>query len=117
MTRCLLSARWLVIALSMLCTSPSRGADDPAKGSPPSLNDLSLEVTALQTLHEFRFTPAQLESLRKLAKETAAEATPRDDIQASTDLRLTLHSLRDALIDGDDDRIEELQERLDELRD
>jgi hypothetical protein len=76
-----------------------------------------MEVAALQAFHEFRLTPAQLESLRKIAKETAAEPSSRQAAAASAEYRNTLVALRDALVDDtDDDLIDELQEQLDDLR-
>src|SRR5205823_11510105 len=60
-----LLAPCLVFALSMIC-APWSGA----RGGEPSLNELSMEVAVLQALRQFQLTPAQLETIRKLAKET-----------------------------------------------
>jgi len=75
-----------------------------------------MEVAALQAFHQLQLTPAQLETVRKFAKETAPESSPRDAAQASADFRRTLSALRDALVDDDDELIDQLQEELDELR-
>jgi hypothetical protein len=89
---------------------------EPEKNRPPSLNLLSMEVAALQTLHEFRFTDDQLVALRKVAKETASEVGARQAGKASKEFQDTLAELREALIDGlDSERIDELQEQLDSL--
>jgi hypothetical protein len=95
-----------------------RGADDArkaAKAEPDNLNDLSLEVTALQTLYQFRLTPAQLETLRKLAKETAPKSYAAKEVKASADLRKTLSTLRGALLAADEDQVTRLSDRLDEV--
>jgi hypothetical protein len=110
------SAGSIVLVLSFLCTTRSMAADGTATAGAPSLNDLSMEVAALQAFHQFRLTSAQLGYLRKLAKETAAEPSEREAAKASASFRETLMALRNALLaDDDDDLIDQLQEELDEL--
>ena len=84
-----------------------------AQSDKPSLTDLSLEVAALQTLYEFRMTPAQMEALRKLAPKSS----PRDPGKGSDKLRQALTDYRAALLKPDsEDRINQLKESLDALR-
>jgi hypothetical protein len=112
----MLSVGCLLITLSPLCTFRSGAADEPAKGSQPSLNDLSMEVAVLQAFRQFKFTPGQLETLRKLARETVAEPSGREPGKASAEYRRTLAALRDALTEDDNDDVaDELQLQLDEL--
>jgi hypothetical protein len=107
----------LAVLAAGLWAGRSAAADGPKKNQ-PTLTDLSLEVAALQTLHEFKFTPAQMEQLQKLAKETAEKPRRRKAGQGSEDFRAALASLHQALVDDlDDDMIDNLEEQLDGLRD
>lgn len=92
-------------------------AQEPKKGEPEDVNDLSLEVNALETLHSLRLSDAQLQKLRALAKEAAPKAAKRTPATASKEYRSKLSALRTALIEQADDRIDELNEELDDLRD
>jgi hypothetical protein len=75
-----------------------------------------MEVAALQAFHQFRLTSTQLETLRKLAKETTPEPSHREAAKASTAFRDTLAALRNALVENDDeDLIDQVQEELEEL--
>src|SRR5437588_7232486 len=108
------------VLLAMLVGSvvflPASADDSPKKG-PPTINDLSLEVVALQSLHQFQFKPDQLQILRKLSRETAMAAGARQAVKASEDFQRTLANLRTALADaGNADRIQELQQKMDKLR-
>jgi hypothetical protein len=86
--------------------------------SKTSLNDLSLEVAALQGLRLFQMTPAQMKRLRRLAGETADDTGARQPATASDDYRRALLDLRNALAGGaEDDRISELQQKLESLAD
>jgi hypothetical protein len=94
----------------------------PAGGAPPqtaklSVTELSLEVTALQTLHSLKATARQLEALRELAQGTAAKVPEAGEVKASDEYRKLLADLRQALADAlDEDLIDKLIEQLDELR-
>jgi hypothetical protein len=92
-------------------------ADEPPKKGPATINDLSLEVVALQSLHQFQLKPEQLQALRKLSRETAMESGARQKVKASDEFQRTLASLRTALADaGNAERIQELQQKMDKLR-
>src|SRR5262245_8296748 len=69
----------------------------PARDAPTSVNDLSMEVAALQLLHYFQFTSEQMKRLRKLAPETMdKEGAARAAAKVSAEFRKTLESLREA---------------------
>jgi hypothetical protein len=97
----------------VLCCAVSGGALAPAKAEPASLNELSMEVGALQTLYQFDFTAAQRETLRRLARTTSQETGARQAARASAAFRKTLLELRAELAKGTDgDRISDLQDAL-----
>jgi hypothetical protein len=76
-----------------------------------------MEVNALQTLRVLKLTPEQLHLLRKLAPETAQKERTHKTITASREFRGLLAELHQALVDDvDDDRIDELTDKLTELR-
>jgi hypothetical protein len=92
-------------------------AADEAKEQ-AGLSELSLQVNALQTLYEFEFTPAQMQAVLKLVRQSAAKPAVLPGVQATDKYRQTLTQLRDALIDANDsDRISSLQEKLGDLDD
>jgi hypothetical protein len=103
----------------LLCGLLLTAAGDEAKNAGPNVNDLSMEVAALQALHYFRITPEQMKALRKIAAETSdQDQAARTAPKASEAYRKALQSLRDALIKGEDEeRIIELEDELQELRD
>jgi hypothetical protein len=81
-----------------------------------TLSQLSLEVSALQGLYRFQMTQPQMEALTKLAAETA-KADKRGPGKGSDKLRKRLLDLREALVDGDEERIGDLEEKLADLLD
>jgi hypothetical protein len=87
-------------------------ADDP-EGS--DLNALSLEVTALQTLHDLELTRTQLTALGKLPQECAPKENHREPAKTSPELGQALSSLRAAYARGDDNQIGDAREKLDDL--
>ena len=111
-----LSARLLsTVAIGLALSFSGKGDERPRRG--PTINDLSLEVVALQSLHQFQFKPEQLQVLRTLSPETTMEAGARQAVKASDEFQRTLASLRTALADaGNAERIQELQEKMDKLR-
>jgi hypothetical protein len=103
----------LALILGAGAATKSRAAD--AKEA--TLSELSLEVAALQSLHRFQLTIDQMEALRKLAAVTVPNSDKREPGKASDNVRKRLIDLREALLDGDDDRIEDLEEKLANLLD
>jgi hypothetical protein len=108
----------LLIAALVLAFGPFVAAAPAASDKPTDdLNVVSLETRALLTLHRLQLTQRQMESLASLAKGTAAPAGERETAKTSDRFRKTLLELRDALRkDSDDDRIDELAARIEELR-
>jgi hypothetical protein len=99
------------------CSALPGFAEDAAKSAPQSLNELSMEVSALQTLHQFRFTPEQKTKLKKLAAETSEDAGARQAVKASEAYRRVLLDLRSAMLAGkNDEQIGKLEEKLEKLR-
>jgi hypothetical protein len=68
-----------------------------AQLKPLSLNNLSIEVNALQALHQLQLDSAQLEKLQKWAEESAAKDQQRKPAKASAAYRDKLATLRKAL--------------------
>jgi hypothetical protein len=92
-------------------------AEDAKEATPNDLNELSLEVTALQMLYQFQFTPAQMDKIRQCAKESAEKGRHRQAGQASKEFQEKLHELHKALVRAaDTDLIDQLSDELDELR-
>jgi hypothetical protein len=88
------------------------------QGDRTELSNLSMEVNALQTLRVLKLTPEQMHFLRELAPETAQKERTQKTVTASREYRNVLAELHAALIaDIDDDRIDELTDKLMELRD
>jgi hypothetical protein len=112
-------ARWSgmpALAMILVLAGPA-SAQEAKQNEEIDLNDLSLEVSALQALHSFNFTDAQLHKLQSWAKETAAKPSKREPAKASKEYRDKLMELRDALVEAtDDDKIDQLNEELEELR-
>src|SRR5581483_5531447 len=78
-------------------------------------NELSMQVEALRTLHDLKATNLQMRSLLKLAEGTADKSASRQEANVSEKYLKTLRNLRDALLKGDDDAIDDLGNQLDEL--
>lgn len=116
-----MSHRVLVLAgclgLAVCLEVPGRGApQDPKKE--PSLNELSLEVAALQTLYALDVTRPQVEQLRRLAADTADQTPGRKPARGSAQLRRALMELRAALLRGTDgERVDALVKQIDAIRD
>jgi hypothetical protein len=98
---------------------PAPAADPKARQETTklSLNELGLEIQALQTLHALNLTTEQLEKLGKLAVKTVEQDTPRQPAKVSAKLRQAMIDLHAALLQGtDDERIEKLLDQAYDLR-
>lgn len=102
-----------ILVATGLLVPAAGGADEP-----PPLNDLSMEVAALQTVYLLQLTPSQRSALREMVQKAAPQAAAaRKPAKASAEFRQTLADLRAALATGDDaERIDKLSARVDELR-
>jgi hypothetical protein len=106
---------WAVCGLLILAA----GFEAPraeGKGVEGDVNVLSMEVVALQTLHQLQATKAQLQELKRLAATTAEKVGPRRQVEVSDKFHKALIQLRDALVEGKEERIDELNRAIDELR-
>jgi hypothetical protein len=105
-----------VLAMFVILVGPAHA--QPAKQDEEvDLNDLSLEVNALQTLQTLDLSEPQLRQLKNWAAQTAQKAAKREPAKASKEYKDKLLELRAALVDASDaDKINQLNEELDELR-
>ena len=92
-----------LLSAASLWTADSRAEQSGPKAD---LNVLSMEVMALQTLHQAQMTLPQLQALSKLAPETVAKSRPRKPATASEKFRRKLTELRDALVKRDAEEIQ-----------
>jgi hypothetical protein len=111
-----------VAILAALCglylSSASPAEPAPAKPAPKtiSLNGLSMEVAALQTINHLQLNKDQIEKVQKWAEESIQKEQSRKTGKASQEFRDKLLALRKALLDAKDAQsVEKLQEELDAL--
>jgi len=102
-----------VLAVAMFALAlPITATQQPSSAN---LNDLSMEISALETLHDLDLTPTQLSALSKLAKECAPKGQRREKANASPAVAKALAMLHSALSTGDDGQIGENRQKLDAL--
>jgi hypothetical protein len=118
MFRAILRAGFLtVVAMVAAGAQPSVAvAQKKTTAAQDDAQMLSLEVVALQTLSRLDLSTAQLETLQKLAKGAAATPKTQGAVKVTPAFVKTLKALRNALLE-DDDRIDELKEKLAEVMD
>ncbi len=108
-----------IVFASGVCAHSGCNAADPKPKEPTSdqlsLSNLSLEVVALQSLHRFQMTAEQMTALRKLAASTVSKPGGRTEGKGNDKHRQALLDLREALLKGKDERIEDLEDDLAEL--
>lgn len=95
--------------------------------APPDVNDISLEVAALRTIYLLNAWPDHKNdswkyhtnplwhNFREFAKDTAEAPKKRTTANVSGNYKRALTQLRAAYITGEDDRIIDLTDQLDEL--
>jgi hypothetical protein len=113
---------WMLFALAVvlfttLGSSPAL-AQKAAKKAAPAAEDptmLALEVAALQTLQHLDLSSAQLHELLRMGKATASTAKPQGPMRVTPNFVKTLRALRNALLADDEDRIDELKSKLDDI--
>jgi len=86
-----------------------------AQKAPPREN-LELQIAALSTIHELELTPAQLRAFKEIASGIAQKADPPGG-EMPPGYRAALTALRDALVKDNEDKIDEAQEKVQDLRD
>ena len=77
---------------------------------------LSMEINALQVLHDLRLAPAQIDLVTKMVKETSQKMPERKARKVSDKMRKLYQDLRQGLLDADEDKINEAMADLDDLR-
>jgi hypothetical protein len=101
------------------------GDDKPAEKTPArddketeraDANDLHLEVTALQVVHQLKANPAQLKALAAAAATTAPKLGARKVVKLSDRYHKTLRALREAFGDSNEEEIDKQLRALEELR-
>jgi hypothetical protein len=106
------------VAITFALTAiPASQAVDPKPKDEPTLSELSLQVAALQSMHRFDLTREQLQLLRKLFEDIAPKDDKRKPGKASDKIRKRMFDLRDALLNGNEERIDELEEKLADMLD
>jgi hypothetical protein len=113
--RLLLSA---MVLAGFACTLPG-AAQEKTKTvvQAISLNSLSMEVSALQALHQLDLSREQLQKLQQLAAGAAQTEPKRQPAKVGPEVRDKLLALRAALVDGKDaERVDKLNDELDALR-
>jgi len=109
----------LLWVLAVIVAVPVEHAlgEEPKSGPPSTLNQLSLEVSALQILHHLNATPAQLQQFRKWAKETISKESDLKPGKSSDKFRTALMEMHQALAENKNiEQIDKLTDKLDSLR-
>jgi hypothetical protein len=111
-----LATRAIAIAVALLIAGEGV-ARAPAEPDTTAVTTLCQEVGALQTLYALHATKAQLESLRRIAHDTAAPPIKGIEGKVSGAYKKKLRDLREALVEAaDEKRIGELMDQIDELK-
>jgi hypothetical protein len=108
----------LVVVVALAVFSPPdsvRSADESKKDDARTSSELILEVSALRTLYYLKATPEQARALLDVAKESAGKGPERNPAKISKEYRQLLADLRDALAEDDEETVESLEDKLEEL--
>ncbi len=109
----------LIIALAW-CGGLPRGTAACGEDKKPAGDDiprLNQDLAVLRFLYLLEATPEQFQRLHELARETAAKPGSPKPVKASAEFVKTLRDLRKAMVTGDHDKIAELDDKLEKLRD
>lgn len=105
-----------LLALSFSLPASAQQPDAKPIAKAISLNSLSMEVNALQTVHQLQLDKGQLEKLQKWAEESCQKDRTRKAGKASKEYRDQMVAVRKALQDAKDgELIHKLTEELDGL--
>ncbi len=106
-----------VLVAGALCSVAAVSSAKPPKAEPPKqrVDELEYEVVALQSLRELDVTPEQLAVLAAAAVKSAGKAPGLPP--ATAEFKAALSAYADALAVGDDDKIGDAEEKVDDLRD
>lgn len=121
------SVRAGVLLLVMLAAAPALGRRDDEKKAAPQAGNvvkgknaeelvaLKLEVAALEKLYHLELNARQLTVFLELAAKTAAPLPKTAEVRASPAYRQVLKDLHGALVDEEEERIQQLNEKLEAL--
>jgi hypothetical protein len=109
-----MSARIPLAFAILLSLSQLSRAEEPTKGGKATPSELALEINVLRTLYYLQATTEQAETIRKLAKDTAGPAKKRKKSKVSAEYRRLMEEVRDALVEDDEERVETLEDQLEE---
>jgi hypothetical protein len=85
------------------------------RGEAQGQGDLRLKAAALEVIYDLEMTPDQLRDLQKLAQGAAGAEAKHDRYPQA--LRKALNEWCDALAKGEDDKVDELQEKVEQQED
>jgi hypothetical protein len=109
-----MSVRRPCIFLILICIVTLSRAEEPSKGGRPTPSELALEINALRTLYYLKATPEQMDAVLKLARETSGSVKKRKKSRLSADYRQLMEQLHEALAEDDEERVESLEDQLEE---
>lgn len=109
----------IVLGVTAFAAPKEKGKNKPAEdgSAKENLTELSLEVDALQTIHQFALDKGQLAELARLAADMPARGENRGHAKAPEKYHKALSELREALRGDDDAAIDERASAADALRD
>jgi small-conductance mechanosensitive channel len=110
--RILLAGLILALPLALSASSP---LDDKNKDETEAPVNLALEINVLRTLYYLQATPEQAQALLKDTKDTAGKDKEREPGKVSEEYHRLLTQLRDALAADDEEAVETLEDKLEEL--
>lgn len=105
----------LLAAVLAPSAPPAVPSDGDGKKDEIAPVELALEINVLRTLYYLKATPEQAQAIQKLAKETAGPDKKRERGKVSKEYHQLLVDVRDALAQDDQERVEELEDQLEEL--
>ena len=117
-----ISAGLIALTVAWAVAKPHQPAAEPAAPTPaaaPAGNTpaMELQVDALQKIRDLELTPEQLAVLRKQAATTAATRPSQPAPETTPGYRAALASLRDALVEGDDEKTSDALDKVERMRD
>jgi hypothetical protein len=83
---------------------------------PADANDLALEVNVLRTVYLFQLSPDMVKTTRETGADCAQKPRKRFAAEVSDRYRKLLVEYREALLRGDEDRILDLSDQVEEVR-
>ncbi|OAI46807.1 hypothetical protein AYO44_10755 [Planctomycetaceae bacterium SCGC AG-212-F19] len=99
----------------LVSAARAQGADKVIPPPPTDVNALSMEVAVLRTLFLLKAAPHHLERIRTQYKDGVMKPRKRETADVTPEYKKALLDLRAALIAGDEDRVNELSDQLEEL--